>query len=114
MCAVIQLLTATTLLLAVQRGLTRATDTCYYPDGSVSDKDLPCSSSNGGAACCPQGWACMANGFCYLDYKDYISRYTCTDQSWTSGGCPNYCLDGTCYSDPHTSNAEANSSSNTG
>ncbi|KAF4545218.1 uncharacterized protein LTHEOB_5629 [Lasiodiplodia theobromae] len=90
MCAVIPLLTATLFLLAV-----RAANTCYYPDGSVADKDIPCSSSSSGAACCPQGWQCLDDGICHFDEEDWITRYTCTDRSWDSAACPQYCLGGT-------------------
>ena len=64
---------------------------CYYPNGDPSkENDIPCSSSSG-SACCPSGWKCLDNGLCYLDNQKYFGRYTCTDQSWKSPGCPNIC-----------------------
>ncbi|KKY18608.1 hypothetical protein UCDDS831_g05889 [Diplodia seriata] len=95
MCAVIPLLAATLFVLAARQGFVRAEDSCYYPDGSVADKDIPCGSSSSDTACCPYGWTCLDTGICSLDSLDYITRYTCTDQSWDSSACPQYCLDGT-------------------
>lgn len=64
---------------------------CYYPSGDPSkEKDVPCSSAPG-SPCCPDGWQCLSNGLCYLDYANYFGRYTCTDKSWKSSGCPNIC-----------------------
>ncbi|KAF2840829.1 hypothetical protein M501DRAFT_901330, partial [Patellaria atrata CBS 101060] len=63
-----------------------------YPNGDLSTTDGPCSSSDG-SMCCPLNWECMDNGLCYLGNADYISRYTCTDSSWSASGCPNFCTE---------------------
>ncbi|KAK5138207.1 hypothetical protein LTR08_004903 [Meristemomyces frigidus] len=36
----------------------------------------------------------MSNGLCYLENAEYYGRYTCTDQSWQSGSCPEICTNG--------------------
>lgn len=67
---------------------------CYYPNGDLSTAgDIPCSSGNG-VQCCPQGWTCQDNGLCYLQNEQYYGRYTCTDKSWQSSGCPHICTHG--------------------
>ena len=67
--------------------------TCYYPNGDISTSDYPCSSDVDGL-CCPLNWQCLSNGLCYLDNAQYYGRYTCTDQTWSSPGCPEICTDG--------------------
>jgi hypothetical protein len=74
--------------LALLVGLTNCQ--CYYPNGDSKEDDVPCSSAPG-SPCCPEGWQCLSNGLCYLDYANYLGRYTCTDKSWKSSGCPNFC-----------------------
>ena len=66
---------------------------CYYPNGDISTSDYPCSS-DGDGPCCPFQWQCLSNGLCYLDNAQYYGRYTCTDQTWSSSGCPEICTDG--------------------
>lgn len=68
---------------------------CYYPNGDLSsDGDIPCGSGDS-VACCPLNWTCADNGLCYLANENYFGRYTCTDQSWQSSGCPDICTHGT-------------------
>jgi hypothetical protein len=59
---------------------------CFYPNGDIEPKDMPCSSEGG--ACCPGRWQCLSNGLCYNDYK--YERHTCTDQAW-GPSCPQVC-----------------------
>ncbi|KAM0805018.1 hypothetical protein BDR22DRAFT_885108 [Usnea florida] len=66
--------------------------TCYYPNGDVSTTDYPCSSEGEGL-CCPLNWQCLSNGLCYLENEQYYGRYTCTDKTWASSGCPGICTD---------------------
>lgn len=69
--------------------------TCYYPNGDISTSDYPCSSdSDFDGLCCPLNWQCLSNGLCYLENEQYYGRYTCTDQTWQSSGCPELCTDG--------------------
>lgn len=58
-----------------------------YPNGDVSTSDFACSTAQG-SACCPSEWICMDNGLCALPSQNLTGRYTCTDQSWDSPGCP--------------------------
>ncbi|KAF2092701.1 hypothetical protein NA57DRAFT_62225 [Rhizodiscina lignyota] len=80
-----------TFLAAVQG---RAT--CYYPDGTVAANDWPCKDSGGGVECCSRGYACLDNGLCVAPDPNpalnisYI-RSSCTDKSWKSSSCPNFC-----------------------
>jgi hypothetical protein len=59
---------------------------CFYPNGDIEPKDMPCSSLGG--ACCPGRWECLSNGLCYNDHT--YERHTCTDQAW-GPSCPQAC-----------------------
>lgn len=64
---------------------------CFYPNGDLSKEiAVPCGAA-AGVGCCPQGWACQVNGLCYSQSQNNYGRYTCTDRSWQSPGCPNIC-----------------------
>ncbi|KAL2044675.1 hypothetical protein N7G274_002449 [Stereocaulon virgatum] len=64
---------------------------CYYPNGDLSTAgDRPCNTSGDGP-CCPFGWQCESNGLCYLENAGYYGRYTCTDKTWQSSSCPQFC-----------------------
>ncbi|KAK5127804.1 hypothetical protein LTR85_004920 [Meristemomyces frigidus] len=80
------------LLLSIVLHVHGATANCYYPNGDLSDSDAACSSTGG--ACCPNGWDCLSNGLCYLTNSNYYGRYTCTDETWQSGSCPQICTEG--------------------
>ena len=72
--------------------------TCYYPDGSVASADSPCHSpsiKDGASACCNSVDICLNNGLCLSQSGgEMISRGSCTDQSWQSIECSQYCADG--------------------
>ena len=69
---------------------------CFYPNGDPSkEDDRPCSSAPG-SACCPLNWECLSNGLCYLESAGFYGRYTCTDKTWQSSGCPNLCTHSRC------------------
>lgn len=76
-----------TLLLLLLVALVHA-QSCYYPDGTPTDVDAPCPDSD---LCCPLNWQCLSNGLCYDPSNDYYERRTCTDRSWESEDCPNFC-----------------------
>lgn len=72
---------------------------CYIPDGSVAPQDTACRNDNDAAACCGQGYACLSNGICMSTgdeiQKDGASTFvrgSCTDQSWRSNSCPQFCI----------------------
>lgn len=72
--------------------------TCYYPDGSIPPRDTPCHSpsiGDGASACCAESDICLDNGLCLANSgSELISRGSCTDQSWQSPECSQYCNDG--------------------
>ena len=61
---------------------------CYFPDGSPS-KDVPCNGSATHSACCTSTAYCLSNGLCLNDVIP--SRGSCTDKTWASGSCAQYC-----------------------
>ena len=71
--------------------------TCYYPDGSVSHRDTPCRVLPYGQAspCCGATDICLDNDYCLAQSgPEVVTRGSCTDSSWQSGECPQYCQDG--------------------
>ncbi len=81
--------------------------TCYYPDGSVSSRDTPCHSpsvGDGASACCGYPDICLSNGLCLSQWgAEVVSRGSCTDESWQSPECSQYCYDGE-YLSEHSRN----------
>lgn len=62
---------------------------CYYPNGAINTVDGACPNSD---LCCPLGWQCLSNGLCQLPGSDpVLERHTCTDETWSSSECPNFC-----------------------
>ena len=87
---------------------------CYYPDGSIAVNDTPCSSSATGTVCCGPGFACLENRVCQvtteaqeadpnLNKKIFYVRGSCSDQTWASPGCPNFCIGSQCMDASTTS-----------
>ena len=84
-------------LLFIGRASRISAQTCYFPDGSQSYRDTPCgpSSANQASACCAYLDVCLNNGLCLSQGgSEVVSRGSCTDGSWQSGDCPQYCQDG--------------------
>lgn len=78
-----------------------AVSICYYPDGSISPQDLPCSDNSDASTCCGPGYACLSNNICMATglvpevQGVTISKYTrgsCTDKAWRSVNCPSFCV----------------------
>ncbi|KAF6230559.1 hypothetical protein HO173_011096 [Letharia columbiana] len=71
--------------------------TCFYPDGSVSTHDTPCHSpsiGDGASACCGSTDICLNNSLCLAQSgAELVTRGSCTDQTWQSPECPQYCSD---------------------
>lgn len=72
---------------------------CYFPDGTIPRQDTPCQSE-GESTCCGAGYACLSNNLCKLtehvpnpasDQSEWV-RGSCTDRSWKSPNCPNFCV----------------------
>ena len=73
---------------------------CYFPNGAVSTQDTPCRDDLDQSTCCGQGYACLTNNMCMATGKELqkagatrFVRGSCTDKSWRSGNCPNFCAD---------------------
>ena len=69
--------------------------TCYLPNGAVTPHDVPCENGHE-SVCCSEGFICLSNSVCQKrdaanDTVGY-ARGSCTDKSWRSSYCPNYCV----------------------
>ena len=71
---------------------------CYNHDGSVVVNDTSCQPELKQSFCCGSGWACLDNGICSnhntTSITDMVAgqqRATCTDRSFPSDRCPQYC-----------------------
>lgn len=71
---------------------------CYFPDGAVATHDTPChtlSTGDGASACCADADVCLDNHLCLAQAGgEVISRGSCTDETWESPECSQYCADG--------------------
>lgn len=71
---------------------------CYFPDGSEVTSDTPCqssSTSDGASACCNSLDVCLESHLCLAQNgAPMISRGSCTDKTWQSQECSQYCADG--------------------
>lgn len=74
-----------------------ATARCYFPDGTLDTKSFICNTtavdSGGSSACCLAGDECYDSGTCYQGWSGITYRNTCTDSTWTSVACPQFCLE---------------------
>lgn len=67
---------------------------CYSPNGKLAASDFPCFLAQDTSACCGAGGVCLSNGLCEPVNAVGVSeiiRGTCTDPTWTSSSCPQYC-----------------------
>lgn len=68
---------------------------CYYPNGNEAKDNIPCDPDAEVSACCGvadiNGHACLTNTLC-LGGNGKIIRGTCTDKSWNSPDCPQWCM----------------------
>lgn len=66
---------------------------CYWPDTSRADNLEACSPGpdNVFAPCCYQGHYCLSNGLCLDKTGMTLYRAGCTDSSFNSQSCGNYC-----------------------
>lgn len=74
-----------------------ATGRCYFPDGTLDTKSFVCNTTavdNGDfSACCSAGDDCYDSGTCYQGWSGIAYRNTCTDPTWKSAACPQFCLE---------------------
>lgn len=86
------LLTNCHLLLVVALSMQVHTS-CYYPDGSYIARDRPCiDNGTQESFCCGPGWSCLSNKVCYRPSTSHYARGSCTDESFGSAACPQFCL----------------------
>lgn len=71
----------------------------YYPNGAITQSDVACSEVTTESACCSVGYVCLSNGIYMQTYLSIASdsessyvRGSCTDQTWRSSFCPNFCV----------------------
>jgi hypothetical protein len=68
---------------------------CYSPNGALGPGNYPCFLGQAVSPCCGAGSICEASGLCKVPGSVGVSqliRGLCTDSSWTSAQCPQYCL----------------------
>lgn len=73
-----------------------AAHTCYSPNRFGATRDTPCHSSDGEtSACYAYCDMCFDNNLCLAQQgAKIITRGSCTDETWQSPECPQYCADG--------------------
>ncbi|KAI9854921.1 MAG: hypothetical protein M1824_006490 [Vezdaea acicularis] len=82
--------------MATQAG---AAKNCFLPNGALRGDDSPCDPNAEDSPCCWQslGYECLDNGLCVgngtANVSPQIIRGTCTDPTWKSPKCPQYCLE---------------------
>jgi hypothetical protein len=64
---------------------------CHSPDGTISPLDKPCYPPASDSFCCPPSSICSSNKLCILPGGQAL-RGSCTDPSFSSAACPNFCL----------------------
>ncbi|KAL2015528.1 hypothetical protein VTK56DRAFT_5325 [Thermocarpiscus australiensis] len=80
-------------LLLSFSGFCCAQKQCYYPSGLEAATDFPCDPNAAVSPCCGggEGTFCLTNKLCRGPNGNTI-RGSCTDQSWSSPECPQFCL----------------------
>lgn len=64
--------------------------TCYFPNGQVAEDNYACDASADVSVCCGSGSVCLDNKVCLANNQETI-RGACTDRTWTSPECPQWC-----------------------
>lgn len=64
---------------------------CYFPNGDIAWNNYACDLSTPVSHCCGVSMICLNNQICRSDMGNNI-RGACTDQTWKSSDCPQYCL----------------------
>lgn len=75
--------------------------TCFSINGQPNT-DFPCFLGQSVSACCGTDSICLDNGLCKPVDSVGVSeliRGSCTDETWLSPSCPNYCV-GKCVHSP--------------
>ncbi|GJC84189.1 hypothetical protein ColLi_07027 [Colletotrichum liriopes] len=81
------------LLATVSLATLASGQKCYWPNGGEATSVVACPVAGGteAASCCFQNHYCMSNGLCFSKTELSFYRGACTDQDWTTSGCPKYC-----------------------
>ncbi|KAK3073483.1 hypothetical protein LTR53_004917 [Teratosphaeriaceae sp. CCFEE 6253] len=69
---------------------------CYWPDHSPALNQTPCHALAAVSWCCFATDACLSNGLCLQQsavWTNRVGRGACTDSTWSSAACPQYCAD---------------------
>ena len=90
-CLVFQLVSGILCLLTSFTFAQGGVPACYFPRGEGDGFGYACDLTANVSACCAIGWACLDNGLCKSG-NGKIARGSCTDRSWNSLDCPQYCL----------------------
>lgn len=104
--------------------LAASNSSCYYPSG-LETRGSACNPNAAISSCCGPGFVCLSNGLCEpgpenkKSYKYEYYRSSCTDSSWNSTSCPQYCVGRTSNCHPLywlyiTDNATANNNLDAG
>jgi hypothetical protein len=87
-----------TLLIVILTGYILSTRAevplCYYPDGSQALYDYACNLTAEASFCCAVGFNCLDNNICVAAEgkgKQRYNRGSCTDKTWDSPECPQFC-----------------------
>jgi hypothetical protein len=83
--------------------------TCYFPNGQQAIHDTACTANS--SICCQRGATCLGNGLCFDPFGSAVGGYirgSCTDRSWQSSNCPQYCTYGECSAASRNSESTPN------
>lgn len=71
---------------------------CYFPNGDNSPRAVPCHENAIESFCCAPHQGCLSNKLCFVnptetDPANFVyARGSCTDKTWKSGACADFCL----------------------
>jgi hypothetical protein len=68
---------------------------CFYPNEGRAEGDYACNLTAEVSFCCAVGYSCLDNKICTGSGDDIqpYNRGSCTDQTWNSPACPQFCQD---------------------
>lgn len=73
---------------------------CYNDDGKIIKGDVACNPDAEQSFCCGEYWTCLDSGVCsdqnttqfIGSAETLLARATCTDRTYSSSTCPQFCL----------------------
>jgi hypothetical protein len=66
---------------------------CFYPNGGRAEGDYACNLTAEVSFCYAIGYSCLENKICARSGDVPYNRGSCTDQTWRSSDCPQFCRD---------------------